>query len=317
MVEPVARAVPSWGAHRVWVSGLGEEIVTAPAQRPVSFRDLLTHTAGFTYGGVLGPDAWQPVDEAYSAQGAPGPGSADSMDEFLEKLARVPLAFQPGSAWLYSLASDACGALVEKISGRPLAQFLDEEIFAPLGMKDTGFHVPADKLDRLAASYRVQPDGSLQLFEDPAASEYAAPRAFTSGGAGLVSTSDDYLRFCEMLRRGGELDGARILGPRTVELMHMNHLPGGRDLARAAFSADVTEVRPGIGFGLGFATNLGQVESGGYGAGDFYWGGAASTLFWVDPKEDLSVVFMTQLLPSGTYDFRAELKSLIYSAIVE
>jgi CubicO group peptidase (beta-lactamase class C family) len=315
--EPVARIVPSWAGHRVWISGLGEEMVTVPPQRPVSFRDLLRHTAGLTYGGVLGPDAWQPVDELYAAHDVRGPGSDHGMQAFLDKLALVPLAYQPGSAWLYSLASDACGALVELISGRPFARFLDDEIFAPLGMKDTGFHVPPEKLERLAASYRAQPDGSLALLEDPAASEYAAPRGFVSGGAGLVSTSADYLRFCEMLRRGGELDGQRILGPRTVEMMHMNHLPGGQDLAAAALSADVTEVRPGVGFGLGFATNLGQVESGGYGAGDYYWGGAASTLFWVDPKEDLSVVFMTQLAPSGTYDFRAELKSLIYSAIVE
>jgi CubicO group peptidase (beta-lactamase class C family) len=315
--EPVARVVPSWAGHRVWVSGVGSDMVTAPAARPVSFRDLLRHTAGFTYGGVLGPDAWHPVDEAYRACAVGGPGSNQTMAEFLDALGGVPLAFQPGSAWLYSLASDACGALVELLSGRPFAQFLQEEIFEPLGMKDTGFHAPAEKLDRLAASYRPGPDGALELFEDPAVSEFAAPRAFVSGGGGLVGTTADYLRFCEMLRRGGELDGARILGPRTVELMHMNHLPEGRDLARAALSADVTEVRAGIGFGLGFATNLGQVESGGYGVGDYYWGGAASTLFWVDPKEDLSVVFMTQLLPAGTYDFRAELKSLIYSAIVE
>jgi len=314
--EPVARYAPSWGAPRVWVSGLGEEMVTERAHRPVSFRDLLSHTAGFTYGGAMGPDAELPIDAAYAAEDVRVFGGADSMEGLLAKLGRLPLAFQPGSAWLYSLATDACGALVEVISGRPFADFLREEIFAPLGMVDTGFQVPPAAPARLAAAYRAEADG-LSLTDDPATSGYLREPAFKSGGAGLVGTTADYLRFCEMLRRGGELDGARILGPRTLEMMHMNHLPGGVDLSKAALSADVTEVRPGIGFGLGFAVNLGQVQSGGPGVGDYYWGGAASTLFWVDPKEDLSVVFMTQLAPSGVIDFRGALKSLVYSAIVD
>jgi len=314
--EPVARYAPSWGAPRVWVSGLGEEMVTERAHRPVSFRDLLSHTAGFTYGGAMGPDAELPIDAAYAAEDVRVFGGADSMEGLLAKLGRLPLAFQPGSAWLYSLATDACGALVEVISGRPFADFLREEIFAPLGMVDTGFQVPPAAPARLAAAYRAEADG-LSLTDDPVTSGYLREPAFKSGGAGLVGTTADYLRFCEMLRRGGELDGARILGPRTLEMMHMNHLPGGVDLSKAALSADVTEVRPGIGFGLGFAVNLGQVQSGGPGVGDYYWGGAASTLFWVDPKEDLSVVFMTQLAPSGVIDFRGALKSLVYSAIVD
>jgi len=314
--EPVARYAPSWGAPRVWVSGLGEEMVTERAHRPVSFRDLLSHTAGFTYGGAMGPDATLPIDAAYAAEDVRVFGGADSMEGLLAKLGRLPLAFQPGSAWLYSLATDACGALVEVISGRPFADFLREEIFAPLGMVDTGFQVPPAAPTRLAAAYRAEADG-LSLTDDPVTSGYLREPAFKSGGAGLVGTTADYLRFCEMLRRGGELDGARILGPRTLEMMHMNHLPGGVDLSKAALSADVTEVRPGIGFGLGFAVNLGQVQSGGPGVGDYYWGGAASTLFWVDPKEDLSVVFMTQLAPSGVIDFRGALKSLVYSAIVD
>jgi len=314
--EPVARYAPSWGAPRVWVSGLGEEMVTERAHRPVSFRDLLSHTAGFTYGGAMGPDAELPIDAAYAAEDVRVFGGADSMEGLLAKLGRLPLAFQPGSAWLYSLATDACGALVEVISGRPFADFLREEIFAPLGMVDTGFQVPPAAPARLAAAYRAEADG-LSLTDDPATSGYLREPAFKSGGAGLVGTTADYLRFCEMLRRGGELDGARILGPRTLEMMHMNHLPGGVDLSKAALSADVTEVRPGIGFGLGFAVNLGQVQSGGPGVGDYDWGGAASTLFWVDPKEDLSVVFMTQLAPSGVIDFRGALKSLVYSAIVD
>jgi len=315
--EPVARFAPSWSGHRVWVSGVDEDMVTQPPRRLVSFRDLLRHTAGLTYGGGLGPDAELPIDKVYKALGLRLQGSTDSMGLFLDKLGRVPLAYQPGEAWLYSLATDACGALVEVISGRPLADFLREEIFEPLGMRDTAFEVPADKLDRFAANYRPAPARGLELFDAPRSSAFAREPGFKSGGGGLVGTSADYLRFCEMLRRGGELDGARILGPRTVEMMRLNHLPGGADLGRCALSADVVEIQPGIGFGLGFAVGLGQVESGGPSAGDFYWGGAASTLFWVDPREDLSVVFMTQLFPSGVLDIRGPLKSLVYSAIVD
>lgn len=315
--DPVAKFVPSWRGQRVWVSGLGEDMVTEAPVRPVTIRDLLRHTSGLSYGGLLGPYAELPTDVLYKAQNIRGRDSTDSMESFLDKLGRLPLAFQPGGAWLYSLSTDACGALVEVISGRPFAHYLQQEIFDPLGMVDAAFHVPPEKLDRLAANYRQQPGGGFALEDDPAASAFAHAPAFKSGGGGLVGTTADYLRFCEMLRRGGELDGARILGPRTVELMHMNHLPGGADVSQLAYSADVVEVQPGVGFGLGFATSLGAVESGGLGACDYYWGGAASTLFWVDPKEDLSVVFMTQLMPSEVIDFRGPLKSLVYSAIVD
>jgi CubicO group peptidase (beta-lactamase class C family) len=302
--EPVARYAPAWAEPRVFTPTESRKPHTEPARRLVTFRDLLSHTSGLSYSGL-------------SPEDVRGPEFGDSMEAFLAKLGGVPLAFQPGTAWLYSLATDACGALVEVISGRPFARFLEEEIFAPLGMKDTGFQVPGAKLDRLAAAYRLDFDGALELAEDPALSDYAEPPGFVSGGGGLVGTSGDYLRFCEMLRRGGELDGARILGPRTVELMTLNHLPDGADLAKAAFTPAVPEARAGTGFGLGFAVNLGQAASGGYGAGDFGWSGAATSLSFVDPKEDLSVVFMTQLAGPAPYDLRGELRSLIYSAIVD
>jgi CubicO group peptidase (beta-lactamase class C family) len=302
--EPVARYAPAWSEPRVFLPGGGRQPRTEPAQRLVTFRDLLRHTAGFSYSGLAPEDVR-------------GPEFADSAAGFLETLGGVPLAFQPGAAWLYSLATDACGALVEVISAKPFAAFLADEILKPLGMNDTAFQVPAARLERLTASYRLEPDGSLALAEDPVESAYAEPPGFVSGGGGLVGTAADYLRFCEMLRRGGELDGARILGPRTVELMHMNHLPDGADLAKAALAPAVPEVQPGIGFGLGFAVNLGQVASGGYGAGDYGWSGATSSLFWVDPKEDLSVVFLTGLAGPAPYDLRGELRSLIYSAIVD
>lgn len=316
--DPVHRVVPSWKNHSVWVSGEGDGIVTEPVRRPVSFRDLLSHTSGLTYGGMLpGVGDQHPVDAIYRGMNLRSEGSTHTMPEFLDKLGRVPLAFHPGERWMYSLASDAVGALVEVISGKPLAQYLEEVIFQPLGMKDTAFWVAPGKVDRFAANYRRNEAKALVVHDDPATSGFIREPAFKSGGGGLTGTSADYLRFCEMLRRGGELDGARILGPRTIEMMHMNHLPGGKDLTQLALGGFSETANEGVGFGLGFASTMGQVETGTLGVGDYYWGGAASTIFWVDPKEDLSVVFMTQLMPSGTFNFRGQLKSIIYSAIVD
>jgi CubicO group peptidase (beta-lactamase class C family) len=184
-------------------------------------------------------------------------------------------------------------------------------------MKDTSFSVAPDKLDRFAANYQREPDKSLKLVDDPAGSTYAQTPSFFSGGGGLTGTTADYLRFCEMLRRGGELDGQRILGPRTIGLMTKNHLQGAKDLTRMAIGAFSETAYEGVGFGLGFAMTLSEVDSGSLGEGDYYWGGAASTIFWVDPKEDLVVVFMTQLMPSATFNFRGQLKNIVYSAIVD
>jgi len=316
--DPVSRFVPSWKNHRVWISGEGADMVTEAPQRPVTFRDVLSHTSGLTYGGGLpGVGLQHPVDKIYRELKVRSVGGADPMHVFLDKLGQVPLLFQPGQRWMYSLATDVCGALVEVISGRPFADYLRDEIFEPLGMKDTAFQVAPDKLDRFCANYQRGPDKKLKLIDDPAASQFAAEPGFKSGGGGLTGTSADYMRFCEMLRRGGELDGKRILGPRTLEMMHMNHLPGGKDLTQLALGTFSETANEGVGFGLGFASTMSQVETASLGAGDYYWGGAASTIFWVDPKEDLAVVFMTQLMPSGTFNFRGQLKSLIYSAIVD
>jgi CubicO group peptidase (beta-lactamase class C family) len=316
--DPVSRVVPSWKEHRVWTSGEGDVMQTEPAHRPVSFRDVLSHTTGLTYGGGLpGVGIQHPIDQIYRDLKVRSVGGADSMQVFMDKLGQVPLRYQPGTAWMYSLATDVCGALVELISGKPFAQYLDETIFQPLGMKDTAFQVAAEKQGRFAANYQRGPDKKLKLIDDPATSDFTKEPGFKSGGGGLTGTSADYMRFCEMLRRGGELDGARILGPRTIELMHMNHLPGGKDLTQLAIGTFSETANEGVGFGLGFASTLGQVQTGTLGAGDYYWGGAASTIFWVDPKEDLSVVFMTQLMPSGTFNFRGQLKSIIYSSIID
>ena len=316
--DPVSRYVPSWKDHRVWVSGEGAEMKTEAPARPVSFRDVLCHTAGLTYGGGLpGVGIQHPIDKVYRELKIRSAETPDTLPVFLDKLSKVPLRYQPGTRWMYSLATDVCGALVEVISGQPFDEYLRREIFEPLGMKDTAFHVPQQKVGRFAANYQRGPDKQLKLIDDPATSNYLKDPVFKSGGGGLVGTSADYLRFCEMLRRGGELDGQRVLGPRTIELMHMNHLPGGKDLTQLALGTFSETANEGVGFGLGFASTMGQVETGTLGAGDYYWGGAASTIFWVDPKEDLSVVFMTQLMPSGTFNFRGQLKSIIYSAIID
>lgn len=316
--DPVARFFPSWLNHRVWISGEGDAMVTEPVKRPVSIRDVLTHMSGLTYGGGLpGVGVEHPVDHVYRGLKIRSFGGGDTLMSFMEKLSQVPLRFQPGSAWMYSLASDVCGALVEKISGKPFDQYLQEVIFAPLGMVDTGFQVAPDKAHRFASNYQRNADKTTTLMDDRTTSAYLKTPGFISGGGGLTGTTADYMRFCEMLRRGGELDGARILGPRTVELMHDNHLPNGDDLDAQAIGLFSETSNAGIGFGLGFAMTIDQVATGGLSAGDYYWGGAASTIFWVDPIEELSVVFMTQLMPSRAFNFRGQLKSLIYSAIID
>lgn len=316
--DPVSRFVPSWKNHRVWVSGEGDSMVTEALKRPVSFKDVLSHSGGFTYGGGLpGVGDQHPVDKIYRGLKVRSAGSNDTMMEFLDKLGQVPLLYQPGERWMYSLATDICGALVEVVSGKPFAQYLQEEIFGPLGMKDTSFFVAPDKIDRFCANYQRGPDKKLKVIDDPVTSAFASEPGFKSGGGGLTGTIADYMRFCEMLRRGGELDGHRVIGPRTLEMMHMNHLAGGKDLTQMAIGGFSETANEGVGFGLGFASTMSQTQTATLGTGDYYWGGAASTIFWVDPKEDLSVVFMTQLMPSGTFNFRGQLKSLIYSAIVD
>jgi CubicO group peptidase (beta-lactamase class C family) len=316
--DPVARVVPSWREHRVWVSGGGDDMVTEPAHRPVSFRDLLTHTAGLTYGGVLpGIGVQHPIDEVYRSLRIRSAGVPMGMAEFMDRLAQVPLRFQPGSAYMYSLATDACGALVELMSGQPLAEYLDEHVLGPLGMVDTAFTVAPDKAHRFAANYQRNPDKTTTVLDDPTTSPYLRPPAFVSGGGGLTGTLADYARFCEALRRGGELDGARIIAPRTLELMRRNHLPGGKDLASCDVALLTLYGNVGVGFGLGFASTIDQVATGALPQSDFYWGGAASTVFWVDDIEDCWVVFMTQLMPSFTFDFRGQLRSLVYSAMVD
>ena len=312
--DPVSRFIPAWADHEVWVEGSGNSMVTRTFENQMTVKDLLCHTSGLTYGGLLWEVDLHPVDQVYQQLDlSRGPG--ETTKSFIEKLANVPLRYEPGKRWRYSLATDVCGCLVEIISGQSLPEFFRARLFEPLGMADTAFSVAEDKQDRFAANYERNRDKTLRLIDDPATSSYLEEPTFPSGGGGLVSTTSDYARFCEMLRRGGELDGVRIVGDRTLKLMHMNHLPGGADLASVAMEGFTETAYEGIGFGLGFASTIDQIAAGNISGGDYYWGGAASTIFWIDPVEDLFVIFMTQLMPSATFNFRGQLKNIIYSSI--
>jgi CubicO group peptidase (beta-lactamase class C family) len=272
--------------------------------------DLLRHTSGLTYGFQLRTN----VDAAYRSLKLDA-FEAGSLASFVDALGRVPLEFSPGTAWNYSVSTDVVGHLVSVVSGVPFDEFLRSCVLQPLGMHDTDFHVPEAKAARFADCYVKSEAGTL---EPAPPRDYLRPPRAPSGGGGLVSTAADYLRFCEMLRRGGELDGVRLLGPKTLQLMRANHLPGGRDLADVSVSMFSEAMYQGVGFGLGFAMTTDPVRCGvSSSPGEYWWGGMASTAFWVDPVEDVSVVFLTQLIPSSTYPIRRELRTMINAAIVE
>jgi CubicO group peptidase (beta-lactamase class C family) len=317
--DPVSRFIPSWKKHQVWVSGEGPDMKLEEPRRPMTVRDLLGHTSGLTYGSLLssiGVDvAPHPVDAEYDRLGVRR--TDETLPDFIAKLGEVPLRYHPGERWMYSLATDVCGHLVEVISGQRFDEYLRSTIFDPLGMVDTAFSVAPDKRHRFTSNYMRGRDKALVCIDSQEKSTYFTEPAFLSGGGGLTGTLADYFRFTEMLRRGGELDGQRILGPRTIEMMRRNHLFEGRDLTQMAIGAFSETANAGVGFGLGFASSIDQVATGTLGRGDFYWGGAASTIFWVDPDEDLVVIFLTQLMPSSTFDFRGQLKSIVYSSIAQ
>ena len=309
--DPVHRFIPSWKNQRVYVSGEGEALETKEPNTPITMRQILSHSGGLSYGATR-----HPVDQVYKKLKIRN-DKEETLATFVDKLSRVPLRFEPGEGWMYSLSTDVCGYLVEVISGMPFDEYLKTEIFEPLAMIDTSFDIAEDKISRLAANYQRRPDKSLGLFDDPENSTYSDEKKFYSGGGGLLSTTHDYRLFCEMLRQGGELNGVRLLGSRTLKLMTMNHLKGGKSLYELAVGIFSETAYEGIGFGLGFAMTIDQKETGSLSREDYYWGGAASTVFWVDPLEDLIVIFMTQLMPSQTFDFRGQLKNIVYSAIVD
>jgi CubicO group peptidase (beta-lactamase class C family) len=273
---------------------------------------LLTHTSGLTYGFMEST----PVDAMYRDRGVDFQTSEASLGEVVELAASLPLLAQPGAQWNYSIATDVLGHLVAVISGQPFEQFLHERVIAPLGMADTGFHVPSEKLARFAANYTPGANGALQLIDDPPKSRYGAPRKLCSGGGGLVSTAADYMRFCQFMLNKGTLDGVRLLGRKTVELMTSNHLRG--DMADMGMPRFSESPYTGIGFGLGFSVMLNPARAQIVGSpGEYAWGGAASTAFWCDPAEEMAVVLLTQLMPSSTYPIRRELRVLTYQAIVD
>jgi CubicO group peptidase (beta-lactamase class C family) len=319
--DPVSKYIPAWDKLGVYAGGFMESFQTRPPARPMLVVDLLRHTSGLTYGFHQNTN----VDAAYRRLKLGDIGLDGTLDEMIEKLATLPLEFSPGDAWNYSVATDVLGYIVGKVSGMPFEVFLKERIFDPLGMVDTAFHVPEEKVSRFCACYAIGALGSKVVSEkgptlqdDPRTSPYLKPPSFISGGGGLVSTAADYMRFARMLLQRGELDGVRLLGPKTLALMTANHLPGGVDLPRLSRSMFSEASYDGVGFGLGFATTMTPASTLIPGsAGDFFWGGAASTFFWVDPSEDLIVLFLTQLLPSSAYPVRRQLRTMVYSAITE
>ena len=276
--------------------------------------DLLRHTAGLTYGFQTRTN----VDAAYRRLKIADAHGPLDMQGFVDALARLPLEFSPGEAWNYSIATDVLGVLVERISGQAFEAFLKARILDPLGMGETGFSVRADQADRFSACYAPTPEGGLTLQDDPRTSAYLTPPGFHSGGGGLVSTADDYMKFCRMLVNHGELEGHHLVAPATLRLMASNHLPGGQDLTMLSRSLFSEATNAGVGFGLGFAVTFDPVRAMLTSSpGEYYWGGAASTAFWIDPVKDLAVVFMTQLMGSSTYPIRRELRTLVYSALME
>ncbi|WP_332771533.1 serine hydrolase domain-containing protein [Phenylobacterium sp.] len=312
--DPVAKFIPEWKNLGVFAAGVTPQFMTTPPTRPMQMIDLLRHTSGLTYGFQNRTN----VDAAYRKLKIGGTTGDGDMEAFVSHLAKLPLEFSPGEAWNYSVSTDVLGVLIERISGQPFQAFLQQRIFDPLGMGDTGFHVREDQRPRFAACYNATPAGGLDLQDDPETSPYLKAPDFHSGGGGLVSTAKDYMAFCRMLGAGGALDGQRLIAPRTLKLMASNHLPGGQDLTKLSRSLFSEATNAGVGFGLGFAVTFDPVAAMLTSSpGEYYWGGAASTAFWIDPVEDIQVVFMTQVLPSSTYPIRRELRTLIYSALTE
>lgn len=305
--DPISKFIPEFKDVKVHIRPgfTGAELaVSKPA---VTFHHLLTHTAGLSYGWFED----SPVEELYRK--ADVLNGDNTLEELIHQLVKIPLLYQPGTSWRYSVAADVLGYLVQVISGKPFADFLEERIFKPLGMVDTSFNVPQSKLNRFSAVYEANVGGGIKVLDAPATSEYLKPDRFPSGGGGLVSTAPDYLRFTQMLLNRGELDGTRLISPKTVELMTMNHIP------TALLPLQIGEsVMNGYGFGLGFKVLLNPAQAGMIGTmGAFGWGGAANTDFWVDPKEQLIGILMTQFMPMDTYPVISDFHVLTYQALVD
>jgi CubicO group peptidase (beta-lactamase class C family) len=313
--DPVTRVLPELAQTGAYTGG-GGAVPFAPVRQgqPMRFVDLMTHMSGLTYGFQNRTS----VDAAYREASLDlARGKIDS-DEYLTTLAKIPLEFEPGSQWNYSVSTDVLGICVERLSGMKLGDYFAKHIFGPLQMVDTGFDVDPAKQDRLTDAYAYRPGKAPNLIDSGATSRLVEPARFHSGGGGLTGTIADYHRFCTMLLNKGELDGVRIIAPKTLDLMTANHLPGGADLTQMSQSLFSEANNAGTGFGLGFATVIDPARTlMPASRGEFYWGGAYSTAFFVDPVERITMVFMTQIYPSSVYPIRRQLKTMIYSALTE
>jgi CubicO group peptidase (beta-lactamase class C family) len=312
---PVSSFIPAFADVPVYRSGSALNPITEPALEPVRIWHLLTHTAGLTYGFHHA----HPVDAIYRAAGFEW-GSPEGLDlaDCCDRWAQLPLLFQPGREWNYSVATDVLGRVVEVVSGQSLDEFLTDRVLGPLGMSETRFSVPAEDAGRLAALYVPKSGNGTAVRHDAMGAIALEQPRFLSGGGGLVSTARDYHRFTQMLLHEGQLDGVRLLGTRTVRFMTRNHLPGNADLETLGRPLFAETSFDGVGFGLGFSVVLdpraNKVLSS---AGEYAWGGAASTTFWVDPVEQITALFLTQLLPSSTHPIRPQLRQLVYQALVD
>ncbi len=306
--DPVSKFLPQFEKMTVWK---GDHVEDAKTQ--ITMHQLLTHTSGLTYGF----HKKNPVDERYQKEKL---NEVKDLDEFIDKLTDIPLLFEPGERWNYSVASDVLGAVAEKISGQPYDEFLQERIFDPLGMSDTFFNVPAEKLARFTTNHYWNPkEKKLGAMGEQNSINQFTGRTLFSGGGGLVSTIGDYMKFAEMLRRGGILNKARILSPKTIAYMSMNHLPATVKATGSgeAPGTNLSTTFKGTGFGLGFGVWTDPALSGVMSSeGAYYWGGAAGTLFWIDPEEDLIAIGMMQLMGSP-WPYRREMMVATYQAINE
>ncbi|MXP15643.1 serine hydrolase [Altererythrobacter confluentis] len=311
--DPIGSVLPELADVGIYTGG-GGQVGFAPTRpaAPIRFVDLLTHMSGLTYGLQNRTN----VDAAYRDASLDVARQHHDSDEYLAALARLPLEFSPGERWNYSVSTDVLGIAVERLSGMRLGAYFQQHIFGPLGMVDTGFGVADGQADRLVDAYQYVPGAKPRMIDRGPDSRLNADGKFDSGGGGLIGTIADYHRFTSMLLNGGKLDGARIISPKTLALMTANHLPGGKDLTEISQSLFSEANNAGTGFGLGFATVIDPartlIPSS---KGEFYWGGAYSTAFFVDPVEQITMVFMTQVYPSSIYPIRRQLKTLIYSAV--
>jgi CubicO group peptidase (beta-lactamase class C family) len=310
--DPVHKYIPAWKNLRVYKSGVYPNFLTTPATSIMTIRDLFTHMSGLTYGFMNRTN----VDAAYRELGLDGSRNL-TLETLVSQLGELPLEFSPGTAWNYSVSTDVLGYLVQLLAGQPLDDYLRENIFNPLGMPDTGFQVRDEQFDRFAACYQYQSGDQFKLQDDPETSHFRHKNKFVSGGGGLVSTIDDYFRFAQALCQGGEFRGQRIIGRKTLEFMRCNHLPDNQDLPGLAVGAFSETPYAGTGFGLGFSvkTNVAKSQANGS-AGEYGWGGLASTNFFIDPVEELVMIFMTQLIPSSSYPIRQELRAIVNGALV-